>query len=361
MDDTLLLRLNPRIVQDTPHCVAAEIEGLRDGELGAAAEAFGGAAQAGRTILSAPPVRWNAACRSAGAVGEALQETLRRYRTREHFVRDPGGGLEAGKQTRIMGILNVTPDSFYDGGAIGSVEEAVEKGVRMAEQGAAIIDVGGESTRPGADPVPVDVEMDRVLPVVRGLANRGVAVSIDTSKAAVARSALKAGARWVNDVTALGDPEMASVVAEAGAALVLMHAKGSPKTMQQNPTYDDIIGELTRFLRERSLRAVRQGVSRDSILIDPGIGFGKRVEDNFEILRRLEEFRSLGFPLLVGPSRKSFIGAALHGRPASGRLFGTLSAVTVCALHGADFVRVHDVSEAVDACRVADRIKGKSA
>lgn len=357
--DELLLRLNPRIVADTPYCVAAQVERLREEEALAVADAFGAAVQAGRCGIGASPERWDAACRRAGAVGEALRETLLKYRTRHRVVRDRGGVLEAGRKTLIMGILNVTPDSFYDGGSIGSVEEAVEKGIRMVQYGAEIVDVGGESTRPGADAVSAEVELERVLPVVRGLARRGVLVSIDTSKAAVARRALEAGARWVNDVTALGDPDMGRAVAEAGAGLVLMHAKGSPKTMQQNPSYDDIMGELSRFLRERSLRAVREGVSRESILIDPGIGFGKRVEDNFEILRRLEEFRSLGFPLLVGPSRKSFIGATLDGRPASGRLFGTLGAVAACVLYGADVVRVHDVAEAADACRVADRIKGR--
>jgi dihydropteroate synthase len=374
MDEALPLRLNPRILQDSPFCISAAAVGLTEAEVSTLLRAFEGLGQTVptswsgelrnappglRITVSAHPTGWGKACGAAGEIGAALQEALQNVRQMEHLLRYRGGILPLGGKTLIMGVLNVTPDSFYDGGSVGSVDEAVEKGVRMAEQGAAVIDVGGESTRPGSDPVPADEELRRVLPVIRKLRNRGMTVSVDTSKAAVASEALEAGAHWVNDVSALADPRMGRVVAEAGAALVLMHAQGTPKSMQQNPRYDDIIDEITRFLRERSLRAVREGVSRDSILIDPGIGFGKRVEDNFVILRRLDEFRSLGFPLLVGPSRKSFIGAALDGRPASGRLYGTLGAVAACALNGAHMVRVHDVAEAADACRLADRIAGR--
>ncbi len=355
METELVLRLNPRVLQANREWVSVALHRLEASEL----PAFRGLLHANgrRQILAGPRREVEQVCSTAGAAGAAVIEALEGFEKATHVLRFGSRSMTLGRETLLMGVLNATPDSFYDGGSVRAPDEAIQKGLRMAEQGAAVVDVGGESTRPGSDPVSAEEELRRVLPVVRGLASRGVVVSIDTSKARVAREAIEAGAQWVNDVTALGDPEMAEVVARAKTALVLMHIKGTPKSMQQNPVYDDIMEELTRYLRERALRAVRQGVDRESILVDPGIGFGKRFEDNFTILKRLAEFRSLGFPVLVGPSRKAFIGATLDGRPPTGRLHGTLGAVAACVLNGAHAVRVHDVAESLDAARVADKIK----
>ena len=257
-----------------------------------------------------------------------------------------------------MGILNVTPDSFYDGGRYEDPGQAVAQAVRMAEQGADCIDVGGESTRPGSDPVDADEEMRRVLPVIEALRDRlSVPISIDTRKSEVARHALEAGASLVNDVSGLGyDPGMASVVSAFGVPVVLMHMRGSPKTMQTQTEYGDLIGDLVLFFKERMAFAERCGIPRAKIVLDPGIGFGKKWEDNFLILNRLDAFRDLGCPLLVGVSRKSFIGKALD-LPEPERLAGTLAALAAAVMGGAHIVRVHDVREAVQAVRIADRIK----
>lgn len=256
-------------------------------------------------------------------------------------------------RTLVMGILNVTPDSFSDGGKWVDVDRAVARGLEMRAQGADIVDVGGESTRPGAPPVGADEEMRRVLPVIERLGGR---ISIDTSKAVVAEAALRAGARIVNDVTALRDPRMARVVARAGAAVILMHMKGSPRTMQKNPRYRDVVRDISDFLRRRLRRALSAGIPRDRILVDPGIGFGKRPEHNLEILRRLSEFRRLGCPIAIGTSRKSFIGQVL-GRDVHERLAGTAATVAAAVLRGADLVRVHDVKEMADVARMSDALK----
>jgi len=355
METELVLRLNPRVIQANREWVSVALHRLA----GVESSAFGRLLHSNGSvqILAGPRREIEQACSTAGPAGAAVLQALEGFEKSAHTLRFAGRSIAMGRQTLVMGVLNATPDSFYDGGAVRTADEAVQKGLRMTELGAAVIDVGGESTRPGSDPVPAEEELRRVLPIVRALASRGVVVSIDTSKACVARAAIDAGAQWVNDVTALGDPEMAEVVAQGKTALVLMHIRGIPKSMQKNPVYDDIMEEITRYLRERALRAVRQGVDRESILIDPGIGFGKRFEDNFAILKRLAEFRSLGFPVLVGPSRKQFIGATLDGRPPAERLHGTLGAVAACVLNGAHAVRVHDVAESIDAARVADRIK----
>ena len=246
----------------------------------------------------------------------------------------------------IMGILNVTPDSFSDGGRFLSPDAAVKRALIMEKEGADIIDVGGESARPGADPVPVEEELRRVLPVLERLRGKlRIPISIDTTKAEVAEAALRAGASIVNDISALRfDPAMASVVAEFGAGLVLMHMLGTPKTMQQAPHYEDVVREVREFLAERALYAQSQGIPREAIAVDPGIGFGKTVEHNLELLRRLPELVELGFPVLVGPSRKSFIGAIL-GLGVEERLEGTLAACAVAVVRGADILRVHDVRE----------------
>jgi dihydropteroate synthase len=261
-------------------------------------------------------------------------------------------------RTLVMGILNVTPDSFSDGGRWLDPKRAVRRGMSMVRAGADLIDVGGESTRPGAKPVPAKEEARRVVPVVEALAAKGVRVSVDTSKAKVAGAALAAGATMVNDVTALrGDRRMAEVCARAGAEVVLMHMKGTPRTMQAAPRYRDVVREISAFFRERLNFALRAGIPRDKIFLDPGIGFGKTPEHNVEILRRLEEFRGLGVPLVLGTSRKSFIGRVLGGREPDDRVFGTAATVAVAVLRGAAVVRVHDVREMSDVVRVTDEMR----
>jgi dihydropteroate synthase len=259
----------------------------------------------------------------------------------------------------IMGVVNVTPDSFSDGGLYLDAERAVEHGRGLAASGAAILDVGGESTRPGAEPVDAAEERARVEPVVRRLAGGQVAVSIDTSKVAVAEAALDAGAEMVNDVTALrADPEIAGLCADRGSGLVLMHMQGTPRTMQENPTYDDVVEDVKAFLAERLGAALREGVAEERIWLDPGIGFGKTLEHNLELLRRLRELTTLGRPIVVGASRKSFI-AAIDGSPVDQRLGGTIAASVLAVSGGADVVRVHDVAEMAQALRVADAILGR--
>ncbi len=268
--------------------------------------------------------------------------------------------LGVGERVLVMGILNVTPDSFSDGGRFLDPDRAVAHALRLQEEGADIIDIGGESTRPGAEPVPLEEELRRVIPVLEKL--RGVLripVSIDTYKAEVAEAAIELGARIVNDVTALrADPRMPEVVARSGVGLVLMHMKGTPKDMQENPIYTDVVAEIKGFLRERISAALSRGIAPEQIAVDPGIGFGKKLEHNLEILWRLEEFLELGRPVLVGPSRKSFIGEIL-GLPVEERLEGTLAACAVAVVRGADIVRVHDVLPARRAVDLAFRLRGR--
>jgi dihydropteroate synthase len=257
---------------------------------------------------------------------------------------------------RLMGVVNVTPDSFSDGGRFLDPEAAVAHGRRLIDQGAAILDVGGESTRPGAPAVEAGEELARVEPVVAGLAGAGATVSIDTSKAVVAAAALDAGAEIVNDVTALGaDPEIAGLCAERGAGLVLMHMQGDPRTMQENPTYDDVVDDVRAFLAERLERAVAAGVAEERIWLDPGIGFGKTLDHNLELLRRLPELAQLGRPLVVGTSRKSFI-AKIDGSEVGDRLGGTIASSVLAWRGGAAVLRVHDVREVAEALRVAAAI-----
>jgi dihydropteroate synthase len=264
-----------------------------------------------------------------------------------------GGKLVVGTKPLVMGILNVTPDSFSDGGKSLKLSDAIADGRRMAKAGADIIDVGGESTRPGAEPVSLKVESERVIPVIEGLSKSvNVPISIDTRHAKVARAALDAGASIINDVSAFGDPAMARLAAQKGCPVVLMHMRGEPHTMQDDPRYGDVVEDVARFLAERSSYAASKGVRADRIIIDPGIGFGKTAEHNLELLRRLGELRSLGYPLLVGPSRKAFIGKVL-GLPVDERLEGTLAAVALAVANGADAVRVHDVAEARRAAMMA--------
>lgn len=259
---------------------------------------------------------------------------------------------------KIMGVVNVTPDSFSDGGLYFDAAAAIAHGEELAAAGAAILDVGGESTRPGAEEVALDEELRRVAPVIEGLAGSDAQISVDTSKAAVAEAALDAGATIVNDVTALrGDPEMAALCAERGATVVLMHMLGTPPTMQKNPVYVDVVDEVKAFLAERFEAAIAIGIGERRIWLDPGIGFGKTAEHNMELLRRLSELRDLGCPLVVGTSRKGFIGK-VDGSAASERLGGTIASSVLAAAEGADVLRVHDVAEVGQALAVATAILG---
>jgi dihydropteroate synthase len=260
--------------------------------------------------------------------------------------------------TKLMGVVNVTPDSFSDGGLYSDPEAAIAHGRELATAGAEILDVGGESTRPGAEPVDAEEELRRVVPVVRGLGEVGSRISVDTSKAPVADAALEAGAEIVNDVTALrGDPAMASVCAERGATVVLMHMLGEPRTMQDDPRYGDVVNEVKAFLAERLAAAVAAGIAAEKVWLDPGIGFGKTAAHNMELLRRLGELRELGRPLVIGTSRKSFIGK-VDGSAAGERLGGTIASSVLAAAEGADVLRVHDVAEVRQALAVATAILG---
>jgi dihydropteroate synthase len=261
--------------------------------------------------------------------------------------------LELGRRTRIMGIVNITPDSFSDGGRFFSTDRAVAQALKLAEEGADILDVGGESTRPYSDPVSESEEMDRVLPVIEALAGQVTApISIDTTKASVAREAVAAGASLINDISALRlDPQMAPTAARCGVPLILMHMKGTPKTMQVDPVYDDLIGDIRAFFRDAMDRAVAAGVDRNTIILDPGIGFGKTIAHNLQIFRDIDRFSDLDAPLLIGPSRKMFIRRLLKDsngkdpQPLSTEVArGTQAAVAVAAMNGVHIVRVHDVA-----------------
>jgi len=255
----------------------------------------------------------------------------------------------------VMGVVNVTPDSFSDGGLYLNAAAAIEHGLELASEGAAILDIGGESTRPGALPVAAEEELRRVLPVISGLVSAGMAVrlSIDTSKALVAAAALDAGATLVNDVTALrGDPALPALIAERGADCCLMHMLGTPRTMQQDPHYEDVVDEVERFLEERMSFAIAAGVREERIMLDPGIGFGKTLAHNLELLRRLEQIVALGRPVVIGTSRKSFLGK-LTGREVDDRLAATIATNVLAYERGARVFRVHDVGPVRDALAVA--------
>jgi dihydropteroate synthase len=266
--------------------------------------------------------------------------------------------VDLSRHSLIMGVLNVTPDSFSDGGEFFTTEKAVERGVRMASEGAAIIDVGGESTRPGADPVSAEEELARVLPVIAKLRERVSAfVSIDTTKALVAREALQAGASIVNDVTGgRADPEMMKLVAEKKAALILMHMQGTPRTMQENPHYADVVSEVADFFRQQYARALECGIDSMAIAFDPGIGFGKTVEHNLELLANLPRLRVHDRPLVVGVSRKSSLGQMIDSTEMSDRLAPTIAFTALLRERGANVLRVHDVKENRAALRVTERL-----
>ena len=284
--------------------------------------------------------------------GKSDKHTLRNLKAIDHE-------LILGGRTLVMGIVNVTPDSFSDGGEAFALDAAVERGLRFVEEGADILDIGGESTRPGSDPVSLSEELSRVLPVIETLVKRtAVPISIDTCKSEVARLAIGAGACIVNDISAGNfNPEMKQVVAETGAAAVLMHIRGKPRDMQKNPVYNDLINEIRDYLIEAVNRFEAAGVSRDRILVDPGIGFGKTLQHNLELIANIAEFRGFAGGVMLGPSRKSFIGA-LTGKDVKERLPGTIAAVVAGTMRGADVVRVHDVKEVIEALKVSDSISG---
>src|SRR3954447_4690364 len=251
-----------------------------------------------------------------------------------------------------MGVVNVTPDSFSDGGAFDDPAAAIAHGRRLAAEGAAILDIGGESTRPGADPVPVEEELRRVIPVVEGLA--GARISIDTMKLAVAKAAVDAGASYVNDVTAFrNDPDLAGFVADRGLDCCLMHMLGEPKTMQADPRYDDVVDDVKAFLAQRVEAAIEAGIDERRLQVDPGIGFGKTLEHNLELLRRLDEIVALGLPVVLGTSRKSFLGRLTGREDPHGRVAATVATSVLGLERGASVFRVHDVAPTVDALRVA--------
>ena len=290
----------------------------------------------------------------------AVSYALARWNEPAHDLTLPDGSVLAlSQRCHVMGIVNVTPDSFSDGGAFLDPAKAIDHGLRLADEGADILDVGGESTRPGAAAVAEPDETERILPVVEALAAKtNLPVSIDTSKANVARAALDAGAQIVNDVAAgRFEPHIFGVAAARHAPIVLMHMLGDPRGMQKDPRYDDVVGEIVAFLAERADAAIAEGMNRDRILIDPGFGFGKTPEHNLVLLRRLREFRCLGFPIVAGTSRKTFIGKALGDLVVDERLEGTAATVAMAVLNGASIVRVHDVREMARVVRMVEAVQ----
>lgn len=267
--------------------------------------------------------------------------------------------LDFSKKTYIMGILNVTPDSFADGGLYFDKSSAIERAYQIVEEGADIIDIGGESTRPGSEPISIKEELIRTIPLIEAISKKiKVPISIDTYKSEVAKVALDAGASMVNDISGLRfDPKMTDVVSEYKVPVVIMHIKGKPQDMQQNPVYDALIPEIIDYFRMGIIMATRAGVLEDKIIIDPGIGFGKTFDHNLEIINNLYEFTLLEKPILIGPSRKAFIGKILGDAPATERLEGTAAAVSISIINGANVVRVHDVKETVKVAKVADAVK----
>ncbi len=296
-------------------------------------------------------------------LGKELEELLGRVLSVADGPREMAAGshtLRFGGRTLIMGVLNVTPDSFSDGGDYNTLDNARDRAREMIKAGADIIDIGGESTRPGAAPVVLEEEAGRTIPVIEALAGEiTVPISIDTYKSEIARRALDAGASILNDISGLRfDPSMIGLLAERKVPVIIMHMQGTPRDMQEEPSYDDVVGDIIHFLRRQAEAALRGGVEAEKIMIDPGIGFGKTLEHNLEIMRRLDEFSSLGYPLVLGTSRKGFIGAVLD-RPVGERLLGTAATVAFAISRGVDVVRVHDVEEMSEVVKMADALCGK--
>jgi dihydropteroate synthase len=302
---------------------------------------------------------------SGGDVSSLVRDdfaaAVERYSARQFALRLGETTLTLGDRTKIMGILNVTPDSFSDGGKFHAFDTAVAHAEKMVEDGADIIDIGGESTRPGSDPVPVEEEAGRVLPVIEHLAkNTSIPISIDTCKAEIARRALDAGAAMINDVSALRfDPEMVSVARDSGCPVVLMHMQQTPKEMQQDPTYDALMPEIISFLSERIDQCVADGIDPEQIVVDPGIGFGKTVEHNLEIVRELDRLQALGCPILIGTSRKATIGAVLDTE-VEDRIEGTAATVAVSITRNVHIIRVHDVKQMARVAKMTDVIMGSN-
>jgi dihydropteroate synthase len=291
---------------------------------------------------------------SLPAIADEIRNAMKNYHGKPAVPKLPA----IGERTLIMGILNVTPDSFSNGGQFQDAESAIQHGTQMAEDGADIIDIGGESSRPGSKPVSADEEQSRVIPVIESLAKQvEIPISVDSYKPEVARAALDAGAGIINDITGLADERMRSLAAEKKAPTIIMHMKGTPKIMQENPEYADVISEIMAFFRERIALAVEAGLPEEYLIIDPGIGFGKTLEHNLEIIRNLADFKTLGRPILIGTSRKAFIGKILGGLPPTERLEGTAATVAISIANGASIVRVHDVREMSQVARMADALK----
>jgi len=292
------------------------------------------------------------------SIGDSLKETLKNVRKNYYPLHCRKQSFLLGKKTLIMGVLNVTPDSFSDGGLYLNKERALEHGLRMVEEGADMIDIGGESTRPGAKPIDINEELQRVLPVIEALSKRiSIPISIDTYKSEVAQRAIDAGAEIINDISGLNfDPHMAKVAAREDIPIILMHIRGTPETMQKDIHYNSIFSEIILYLKDSIQRAEDAGVDPKKIIIDPGIGFGKTVSDNLIIIKNLKEFRILGKPILLGTSRKSFIGKLLNAGPKD-RIEGTLSSIAIGVLNGAHIIRSHDVLEAKRAVAIADAIR----
>jgi len=276
----------------------------------------------------------------------------------ENIVEWPRGRLDFSAGCVVMGVLNVTPDSFSEGGQFFDTNKAIERGLQMAADGAAIIDVGGESTRPGSAPVSAEEQIKRVIPVIEALRKKvNVPVSVDTKSFEVVEAALEAGAAMINDITALSDERMGELAAEHKVPVVLMHMQGTPATMQIEPKYKDVVGEVLEFLLGRAERAEQFGISKDMIFIDPGIGFGKTLEHNLLLLKNINRFVASPYRVLVGTSRKSFIGKITGKEKPSERIFGTAATIALCAIAGVSIVRVHDVAEMVDVVKVTSAIK----
>jgi len=302
-------------------------------------------------------------------IGEDIEIILKNFENNnkiknikfKNSIKNKNYNLKIGEGTLIMGILNVSPDSFYDGGRYDEPEKAVERAKQMVSCGADIIDVGGESTRPGSDPVSLKEELNRTIPVIEAISSEiDVPISIDTYKSEVAEKAIQAGASIINDISGLGfDEKMAEVAAEYDVPVVIMHIRGTPGDMQKNPHYDDVISDILAFFRDRIKFAIDSGIDENKIIIDPGIGFGKTVEHNLEIIKKLREFKILGKPILIGTSRKSFIGFTLEQENPGDRLEGTLATVAASVMNGADIVRVHDVKECGMAAGMIDAIVNK--
>jgi dihydropteroate synthase len=291
-------------------------------------------------------------------IARNILKILKNIGQNEYVLKTFRREINLGKKTLIMGILNVTPDSFSDGGLYCSQQKAVERGLQMVDEGADIIDIGGESTRPGAESIEASVELKRVLPVIESLVKQvKIPISIDTTKAKVAKLALASGAEIVNDISALhGDKKIAKTISDEGAAVILMHMRGNPRNMQKgNLVYNNLMGEVTDYLEKSSEKALKAGIEKDCLVIDPGIGFGKTPEDNYKIIKNLSQLKELGMPVMIGTSRKSFIGKATGGEPEQ-RLEGTAATIAAAIMNGCHIVRVHDVAAMKKVAAVTDAI-----